>query len=128
MEMGLDIRIVKKKENVYTLELKGSIDTETVPDLQEKLDKIIDKKTKAVVFDMSGVDYINSVGIRLVVNTKKTLEAQQATFALTNLQPPIKKLFEIMKILTMIDVFDDVEVADKYIDQIAKEVTKKPKK
>lgn len=126
--MGLDIRIIKKRENVYAVKLKGSIDTETTLQLEKELKKIIDEKTKAVVFDMSGVDYINSVGIRLIVNTQKTLQAQQATFALTNLQPPIKKLFEIMKILTMIDVFDDVEVADKYIDQIAKEVTKKPKK
>lgn len=120
--MEFDINVVKKKDYVYTVELKGSLDSETTPQLDEELEKIIDKKTKAVVFNMSGVDYINSVGIRLIVTLKKTLEAQQASFVLTNLQPKIKKIFEIMRILTVIDVFDDVEVADKYIDQVVKEL------
>jgi anti-anti-sigma factor len=95
--------------------------------LEEELDEIINEKTKAIVLDMAGVDYISSIGIGLVMKTKKALEGNMATFAMTNLQPKIKKVFDAMKILPIIDIFEDMPEADKYIDQIIKEEIEKTK-
>ena len=123
--MALDIKIIKKKEYVYSVQLEGSIDTETSPDLEEELKEIIDEKTKAVILDMSGVNYLSSAGIRVVIWAKKALQEKNATFAMINLQPQIKKVFEIMKILPMVNIFDDMSEADKYIDQVIKEEIEK---
>jgi anti-anti-sigma factor len=123
--MALDISIIKKKNYVYSVELKGSVDSETSPQLEEELKEIIDEKTKAVILDMKGVDYISSMGIRVIIWAKKALKEKQATFAMVNLQPQIKKVFDAMKILPMIDIFNDMPEADKYIDQIIKEEIKK---
>ena len=123
--MALDIKIIKKKEYVYSVQLQGSIDTETSPDLEEELKEIIDEKTKAVILDMGGVNYLSSAGIRVVIWAKKALQEKNATFAMINLQPQIKKVFEIMKILPMVNIFDDMSEADKYIDQVIKEEIEK---
>jgi len=123
--MGLKIKVIKKKDFVYTVELRGSIDTETSPQLQEELGEIIDDKTKAVVLDMKSVDYISSSGISAVLVAKKKLTEKNASFAIINLQPQIKKVFDVMKILPMIDIFDDMPEADRYIDQIIKEEIEK---
>lgn len=123
--MALSIRIIKKKDYVYSVELKGSIDTETYQQLEEELKEIIDNKTKAVILDMEGVDYISSVGIKVVIWAKQTLKQKNATFAMINLQPPIKKVFDVMRILPMFDIFDDMPEADKYIDQVIKEEIEK---
>jgi anti-anti-sigma factor len=123
--MALDISIIKKKNYVYSVELKCSVDSETSPQLEEELKEIIDEKTKAVILDMKGVDYISSMGIRVIIWAKKALKEKQATFAMVNLQPQIKKVFDAMKILPMIDIFNDMPEADKYIDQIMKEESKK---
>ena len=119
--MALDTKIIKKKEYMYVVELKGSIDTESSPDLQEELNEIIDDKTKAVVLDMNGVDYISSAGISAVIRTEKALKHKNSTFAMINLQPQIKKVFDAMKILPIVNMFDDMEEADQYIDHIIKE-------
>lgn len=119
--MALDIKITKKKDYAYSVGLKGSIDTETSPDLEEELKEIIDDKIKALVFDMGGVDYISSFGVRAIMWAKKTLKAKNATFAMVNLKPQIEKVFEVMKILPMLDIFDDMTEADMYIDQVIKE-------
>ncbi len=119
--MSLEVKITKKKDYVYLVELKGSVDGETYAHLEEEIKEIIDEKTKAVLFDMSGVDYISSIGIRVVISTKKNLTEKNASFAMTNLQPQIKKVFDVMKILPLVDIFDDMPEADKYIDQIIKE-------
>ncbi|UCC94649.1 MAG: STAS domain-containing protein [Candidatus Omnitrophota bacterium] len=119
--MALDIKIVKKPDYVYVVELKGSIDTATHQQLEDELREIIEEKTKTVILDMAGVNYISSIGIKVILVTKKTLEKMHATFSMVNLQPQIKKVLDAMRILPMIDIFDDIPEADKYIDQIIKE-------
>ena len=121
--MGLDAKVTKKKDYVYTMELSGSIDSDSYKYLEEELKELIDDKTKAVILDMGGVTYISSIGIRVIIWVKKELQSKNATFAITNLQPQIKKVFDVMKILPVVDIFDDMPEADKYIDQIIKEET-----
>ena len=110
---------------VYVVNLKGSVDTETYEELQDELSEIIDEKIKALMLDMEGLDYISSIGIRVVVWAKKELQKRNASFAMVNMQPQIKKVFDAMKILPIFDVFEDMPEADKYIDQIIKEEVEK---
>ncbi len=126
--MELKIKINKKKDHVYFIELNGPIDSDTYNELQEKLNEVIDDNTKAVILDMGGVDYVSSAGIGVVMNVKKSLQQKNANFAMVNLRPQIKKVFDVMKILPVIDILDDIPDADKYIDQIIKEEIEKQKK
>lgn len=119
--MALDIKITKKKDYVYSVELKGSLDTETAPQLEEELEEIINEKTKAIILDMGGVNYISSAGIGTTIKLQKELKQRNATFAMLNLQPQIEKVFNVMKILPMFEIFDNMPEADKYIDQVIKE-------
>ncbi len=108
--------------------MNGPVDSDTYNELQEKLNEVIDDNTKAVILDMGGVDYISSAGIGVVMNVKKSLHQKNANFAMVNLRPQIKKVFDVMKILPVIDILDDIPEADKYIDQIIKEETGKQTK
>ena len=123
--MPLIIRVTKKPNYVYAVELKGSIDAETHQRLEDELKQIIDEKTKAVILDMEGVKYISSIGIKAILVTKKALEKVQANFSMINLQPQIEKVLDAVRILPMIDIFKDMPEADQYIDQIIQEEIKK---
>ena len=123
--MALDIKIVKRKDYVYSVELTGSIDTETHTQLEEELKEVVGEHIKALIFDMKNIGYISSIGIKVVLDTKREIEKRQATFTMVNLQPQIRKVLDVMRILPMIDIFDDMEEADKYIDQIIKEEIEK---
>ena len=125
--MALDIKVTKKKNYVYLMELAGSLDTEAHKKLEDEVKEIIDDKTKALILDMAGVTHISSAGISVVLWAQKTLKQKQAAFAITSLKPQIEKVFEAMKILPMIDVFNDMPEADKYIDRIRKEEIEKQK-
>lgn len=126
--MALGIKVIKNKDYVYTIELTGSIDNETYQNLEDELKEVIGDRTKAVILDMSGVGYISSIGIKVILWAKKTLATKRAAFAMTNLQPPIKKVFEVTKILPMFDIFEDIPEADKYIDQIIREEVEKERR
>jgi len=123
--MPLRINVTKKPNYVYSVVLQGSIDTETHQQLEDEIGEIIDEKTKAIIFDMAGVSYISSIGIRVILLTQKASKKVGASFNMVNLQPQIKKVLDVMKIMPLINIFDDMPEADKYIDQIIKEETEK---
>lgn len=123
--MALDIKVIKKNNYVYSVELNGSIDSDTYEELDQALKEIVDEKTKAIVLDMGGINYISSIGVRVIVSTKNALKKKNATFAMVNLQPQIKKVFDVLNILPIIDIFEDMPEADKYIDQVIKEEIEK---
>ena len=57
---------VKNEEKVYTLIIEGRVDTITAPELEKVFRENAEKADK-MIFDMSGVDYISSAGIRTIV-------------------------------------------------------------
>lgn len=123
--MSLGIKVIKKRDYVYTVELKGSLDTETHQQLKAELSEIIDGKTKAVIMDMGSLSYISSAGVGILVWAEKELKRKYATFTMVNLQPQIKKVLDALKVLPMVSIFQDMPEADKYIDQIIKEEIEK---
>ena len=119
--MGLKIKVIKKTNFVYNIELKGSLDSETYQELEDEIGEINDDKVRAIILDMEDLEYISSAGIRVVIATEKALKRKGATFAMINLQPQIKKVFDVMKIMPFFNIFEDMTEADKYIDEIIKE-------
>ena len=119
--MSLKIDIIKKKEYAYSVALEGSLDTDTYLDLKGELEELVDDKTRAVILDMQNLTYISSAGVGIVMWAKKAFKQKNTTFAMVNLKPQIEKVFEAMKILPIVSIFEDMEEADKYIDQIIKE-------
>ena len=122
--MSLEIKVVKKENYAYSVQLQGSIDTETSLQLKKELTEIIDENITAVVLDMSGVKYVSSKGLGVIVWAQKASKKRNAAFAMVNLQPQIKKLFDLMKLAPNIKIHD-LPAGDKYIDQIIKEEIEK---
>ena len=63
---------VKNEGKVYTLVIEGRIDTLTAPELGKDFNDNAEKADK-MIFDMYGVDYISSAGIRAIVSAYKAM-------------------------------------------------------
>jgi anti-anti-sigma factor len=121
--MPVSINVKEKKKNVYSVVLNGSIDTNTYKELEDTIANVTNETTKAIFLEMAGVDYISSIGIKAILYIKKNLEAKDATFAMIDLQPKIEKIFDVMRLLPIFEIFDNMPDADRYIDQIIEEET-----
>jgi anti-anti-sigma regulatory factor len=56
------------------------------------------------------------MGIRVLVKAKKALQTRQAKPVFINLQPPIRKVFDILNAMPSLQVFASVAELDAYLD------------
>ena len=56
---------VERDFELVTLEITGRLDTTTAPNLEAVVNELSDD-TKELIFNMSGVEYISSAGIRVL--------------------------------------------------------------
>jgi anti-anti-sigma factor len=62
----------------------------------------------AVLLDFSGVDYISSVGLRVLLLAAKRAKSQGGALAVASLQPVVREIFEISKFTLVIPCYAGV--------------------
>jgi anti-anti-sigma factor len=64
-----------------------------------------------VVIDMTGVEYISSVGLRVLMLASKQAKAQGGPLAVCGLQPVVREIFEISRFNLVLRVFPTLREA-----------------
>lgn len=95
--------IEKKIENgTITLTIAGRLDTTTAPELEKELDRVLDG-AKELTFDMNGLEYISSAGLRVILKAQKAMNAQGA-MKLTGVNDSIMEVFDITGFLDILTI------------------------
>ncbi len=120
--MSLDISVIKTDSNATKLCLLGSIDNDTFNNLKSKLDEVIAAATGAIVVDMAEVEMVTSAGIGVLTAALKLAQRKNVEFAMVNLQPQVKKVFEIMRLMPILNVFESQLELDDYLKRIQRRI------
>ena len=120
--MPLKVSVQDRGEGTYTIRPEGSIDTNTFMTLQNEVDPILGKSPKVIIFDMKDVNYVSSAGVGVVLLAEQTLKENNGKVLMVNLQPQIKKVFDIVKALPDQQVFSSMEEMDRYLKEIQRRV------
>lgn len=72
---------------------EGRLDTTTAPELEEKVKGSIDGVTD-LVFDLAGLEYISSAGLRVLLSTQKIME-KQGKMKFINVSDIIMEIFDV---------------------------------
>ena len=96
--------IIEKKLNgtEACVAISGRLDTQTAPELEAELDTIF-SGLKELTFDMKGLEYISSAGLRVILKAQKTMNIQGA-MKLTNVNDDIMEVFDITGFLDILTV------------------------
>jgi anti-anti-sigma factor len=117
--MALDIDIAEIGSGGRRISLRGRLDAQTAPVLEERLQRLLDSPAvTAALFDLAELQYIGSAGIRVLVHTRKILEARGGGVAVANLQPMVRQVFDIVKALPSIDVFATDAELDAFVESM----------
>ena len=88
------MEIVVKHGNELLVELTGRLDTNTSPELEKKL-KEEEIKEDLVVLDFKALEYISSAGLRVLLASKKSLEAQGKKLEIHNINDVVREVFNV---------------------------------
>jgi anti-anti-sigma factor len=66
---------------------------------------------QSLVLDFAGVEYISSMGLRVLLMAAKQLRAQDAKVAVAALQPVVQEIFGIARFDHVLEVFPSVRAA-----------------
>ncbi len=105
----------KDQGGAVVVSVKGKVDTATAPEFGKYLSEQTDKAAKTLIVSMSGLDYISSAGLRVILAAAKKMKEKQLDFILAGLEGDVKNVFRIAGFLSLFKVADTEESALKQI-------------
>jgi anti-sigma B factor antagonist len=101
---------VDDTSGIRRIAIQGSIDGKTAPVLREDLKPHLDV-VSSVMLDMSGVDYMSSAGLRLLLLVYREFAAKKGKLVLFGLSPDIRAVMSHTGFLSFFKVADDEQQA-----------------
>lgn len=93
------------------LTVTGEIDMATAPRFRQRLLVVISAGAQNVVIDLSGVDFIDSTGLGVLMGAAKRVRTAGGDIRLVMTGSRFADLIEITRLDRVLDVFDSVSAA-----------------
>ena len=107
----LQTKQVNDKLIVY---LEGRLDGSVANEVEEELSRLIDQENqKHIVLNMDKVEYMSSSGFRACIATLRKLNARDGSLKLTNIRPSVKRIFDVIELTSLFDIYESEEEALK---------------
>lgn len=83
------------KGDVLVLRFSGRLDALTTPELEKQVYQFIDRGQHKLLLDFSGVDYISSAGMRMLLATTKKLKSLSGQMVLCSTSANVMDVFKM---------------------------------
>jgi anti-sigma B factor antagonist len=88
---------VRRDSGRIVFSLFGELDLASAPILQGALEDVDVGPSTTVVFDLQGLEFIDSTGLRTIFSAQERLRALDGEFAVTRGSPQVQRLLEITR-------------------------------
>lgn len=95
---------INKTEEKTLVNVIGRIDTTTAEKFNEAIAPLMAPGVGAVEIDCTQLDYTSSQGLRIFLMLQKTITANKGSLVLTNMQAPVKEVFDITGFSSIIKI------------------------
>lgn len=103
-----------QKENFIVIYLESAFDLGTSPQIQKDISSLISQfPDYDIILNMSGVEYMNSAGLGVLIFITKRLEKINRSLKITNLNTSIKKVIQLLEADDIINIYENEEEALK---------------
>jgi anti-anti-sigma factor len=113
---NLSVHSREERTGLFIIHPVGSINTNTSPILQKEMQRIIEARPEIILIDMDQVNFINFRGLRVIFKTIMEMNQRNAKICLTNLQPNVKEMFEIMYDILPKWIFEGRKLLEHHLD------------
>lgn len=113
----MPLEIEKREEGGITvLKLSGDLDTGTAGQLETEVKGIISTADPKIIFDMAGIKYVSSFGLRVIVYTSKAMRAHGDRFSLHSAQQDVMGILKLSGLEKFLKVAEDHQSAIELLE------------
>lgn len=101
-----------KNSKALVVKVNEEIDHHTCNKLKDKLDLAISlSKIDKLIFDFTGVNFMDSSGIGMIMGRYKSIQKNSGKIAITGMQPTIKKIVKMSGLYKILEEYDNLDLA-----------------
>jgi anti-anti-sigma factor len=87
------------------MRINGRVDSETAPELDDALAKLLQDNRNKIVLDLQGVDYISSAGLRAIVKAYQAARKSGGDLRLASVSTPVEVVLRTVGMMQMLQMF-----------------------
>jgi anti-sigma B factor antagonist len=106
-------------EKTVQLRVRGEIHASTAPEFSERLNDAIATGKTGVILDLTGVEFIDSTGLSVLLNGLRRVTRARGTMVLACANPTVLRLFEITKLDSTFEILPTCDEAIARLRQVA---------
>jgi anti-sigma B factor antagonist len=112
-EDGMDFSVdhTTTDDGIVSVALTGALDVATAPQVRTLLVGLIDEGHHRLVLEMSGLDFVDSIGLGVFVGVVHRLRPYDSSLAVAAPSPQARKVFEITQLSRVLPLYDNAEAA-----------------
>jgi anti-sigma B factor antagonist len=114
-----EFREESSHSGAHVINVCGEIHLSTAPGFSQRLSDAIDDDSDAVVLDLSGVEFIDSTGLSVLLNGLRRVTQLQGNLALVCANPTVLRLFHVTSLDETFDIFPGRDAACAHVVQLA---------
>ena len=93
----------KRKGSSLTVMLTGELDHHNAADIRETLDSMLDGSVRELILDMSGVTFMDSSGIGIVLGRYRRMQERDGRLFLSGLGGSAEKILRMAGVLGLVE-------------------------
>ncbi len=107
------MELSKKVEgNIFIINFSGNLILSDLEKARKFVKDCIDSENaNEIIFDLSGVDFIDSAGIGFIVSIFKTIKSKNGKFAISALKAKPREVFKLTRLDKIIPIYENIETA-----------------
>ena len=108
----MELQYSERSNKIRLIRLIGQLDILGVGKIETQFAAYCAGEKTRVIVDLSDLDFLASIGIRLLTINAKSLASRDGRMVLLNPTPEVRQTLELSCIPTIIPVYDGIESAE----------------
>jgi anti-sigma B factor antagonist len=88
----------ERRGSMPVLRVRGEVDIYTAPRLKEAVVAALEGDTPSLVFDLSGVEFMDSTGLQVLMSAKKRTAERNGEVYLVGVAGQIRRVFSLLSL------------------------------
>jgi anti-anti-sigma factor len=97
------------ENGILIIAIEGRLDAASAPIAEGEINKALEGEQNRLLFDLSGLEYLSSGGLRVILSAAKEIRRRDGKVALAALRQYVYEIFEVSGFTAMIPIKKSID-------------------